>query len=249
VDEIDGRVAEIDAELSEEEARKNRLGELQRTLNQLSAVREAKESTLANIKKSTALLDEQRKLTSTLSAGLERSRTALASLETRLASKESDRNSYADLVNRAADIESAYKAWQKARKELEEWDKVASQFRDHEKERTPLLEKIAGEKARLEEEKRSLLAEEEEIGNQLSVNSDVKSEIVKAQKLLEEAEEKVRERIDVEGKRNEARERQAAMKVENETLKVEMNQLKERIEVLKSADGATCPLCGQELSE
>ena len=33
------------------------------------------------------------------------------------------------------------------------------------------------------------------------------------------------------------------------SLKVEMNQLKERIEALKSADGATCPLCGQELSE
>ncbi len=249
VDEIDGRVAEIDAELSEEEARKNRLGELQRTLNQLSAAREAKESTLANIKKSAALLDEQRKLTSTLLAGLERSRTALASLENRLASKESDRASYADLVNRAAEIESAYKAWQKARKELEEWDKVASQFRDHEKERTPLLERIAGEKARLEEEKRSLFAEEEEVGNQLSVNSDIKIEIAKAQKLLEEAEEKVKERVEVENQRSEARERQAAMKVENETLKVEMNQLKERIEALKSADGATCPLCGQELSE
>jgi len=249
VDEIEGRITEIDAELSEEEARKIRLGELQRTLNQLSTAREAKESVLANIKKNAALLDEQRKLTSTLSAGLERSRTALTGLELRLTSKESDRNSYLDLVNRATEIESAHKEWQKVRKELEEWETTASQFRDHEKERAPLLGKIEVEKVRLEEEKRSLLAEEEEIGNQLSVNSDVKSEIAKAQKLLEEAEEKVKERVEVENKRNEARERQAAMKVENESLKVEMNQLKERIEALKSADGATCPLCGQDLSE
>jgi exonuclease SbcC len=249
VDEIDGRIAEIDAELAEEEARKNRLGELQITLNQLSAAREAKESVLGNIKRNAALLDEQRKLTFTLLSGLERSRTALASLETRLASRESDRASYADLVNRAAEIESAYKAWQKIRKELEGWEKTASQFRDHEKERAPLLEKIAVEKARLEEERRSLVAEEEEISNQSSVISELKEGIEEAEKALKNAEVKVTERLELENNRNEARERQAAMKVENETLKVEMNQLKERIEALKSADGATCPLCGQELSE
>jgi len=249
VDEIDGRVAEIDAELAEEEIRKNRLEEFQRTLKQLSTTREAQESTLENIRKSAALLNEQRKLTSTLSTSLARSHTALAALETRRTSKESDRISYIDLVNRAKEIESAYKAWQKARKDLEELDQTAAEFREHEKERAPLLAMIAAEKARLDEEKRSLLVEEEEIGNQLSANSDVKNEITKAQKLLETAAEKVAERIEVEGKRNEARERQAALKVENETLKADMNQLKERIEALKSADGATCPLCGQELSE
>jgi len=249
VDEIDGRVAEIDAELAEEEIRKNRLEELQRTLKQLSATREAQESALENIKKSAALVAQQRKLTSTLSASLERSRTALTGIEARLAAKQADGTAYADLVSRAKEIESTYKAWQKARKELEEWDKVALEFRDHERERAPLLEKIAVEKARLEEERRSLLAEAEEVSQQLSENSDVKNEINQAQELLKAAEEKIKERIEVESKRNEARERQAALKVENETLKADMNQLKERIESLKSAEGATCPLCGQELSE
>jgi len=249
VDEIDGRIAEINAELSEEETRKARLAELETNLKGLTSTRAAQESVLENIKKNAALLDEQRKLTSTLLAGLERSRTALSGLSTRLASRESDRNSYLDLLNRAKEIESAHKEWQKIRKELEEWEKTASQFREHEKERSPLLEKIAVEKARLAQERHSLLSEEAEISEQLSVNSDVKSEIAKAQKLLEETEEKVKERLELESQRNEARERQAAMKVENETLKVEMNQLKERIEALKSADGATCPLCGQELSE
>ena len=249
VDEIDGRVSEIDAELSEEEQRRTRLAELEAGLKQLTTMRAAQESILENIRRNAALLNEQRKLTATLSAGLERARTALASLESRLAAKTADRASYADLVNRAREIESAYKAWQKVRKELEEWDKVASDVHEHEKERAPLLEKIAVEKARLEEEKRSLLAEEEEISDQLSVNSDVKSKIEVAQKLLEEAEEKINERVRLENERNTGRERQAALKVENETLKSEMNQLKERIETLKSADGATCPLCGQELSK
>ncbi|MCC6569775.1 MAG: SMC family ATPase, partial [Anaerolineales bacterium] len=249
VETIDGRVAEIDAELAEEEARKSRLGELQSSLKQLSAAREAQESVMQNLKRNAALVEEQRKMTSTLAAGLERSRTALVALESRLAEKESDRASYADLVSRAKEIEAEYKAWQKARRELENWEKTAAEFHDHQKERAPLQEKIAVEKVKLEEERRSLAAEEEEIGNQLSVNSELKGGIEKTEKLLSEAEAKVNERGRVETERNAGRERQAALKVENDALKAEMNTLKERIETLKSADGATCPLCGQELSK
>ena len=249
VDEIDGRVAEIDAELNEEESRKERLSELESTLKGLISARTTQESILDNIKKNMTLLDEQRKLTSTLQSGLERSRTALSGLKTRLSSKQTDRTSYAGLIDRTREIESAYKEWQKIRKELEEWEKNASQFREHEKERAPILEKIAVEKARLEEEKRSLQTEEEAVTGQQSAVEDLQKEIAKTEESLKEAESKVGKRTDLESKRNEARELQAAMKVENEILKVEMNQLKDRIEALKSADGATCPLCGQELSE
>ena len=249
VDEIDGRLAEIEAELSEEETRKARLAELTDILKQLESTRTIQEAALENIKKSAVLLDEQRKLTSTLQAGLDRSKTALTGLESRLATKETDRASYADLVDRTKEIETRYKEWQKSRKELENWEKTASQFREHEKDRTPLLEKIAVEKAKLEEEKRSLEVDEEAVNDQKSAVNEIRENVKQAEESLKVTEAKVAERIELENKRNEARERQAAMKVENETLKVEMNQLKERIEALKSADGAACPLCGQELNE
>ena len=248
VDEIEGRIAEIDTELGEEQARKARLAELTASLEQLTSLRAAQESVLETIKRNATLLNEQRKLTSTLFAGLERARTALSGLETRLAAKQADRASYADLVNRAKEIESDYKAWQKVRKELEAWDKVASQFHEHEKERAPLLETIAVEKAKLEEERRSLLTEEEEIGNQSTGIAELTVEIEKAAHSLHAAEEKITRRTALENERSAGRERQAALKVENESLKSEMNQLKERIEALKSAEGAVCPLCGQALS-
>ncbi|MDQ3004859.1 MAG: SMC family ATPase, partial [Chloroflexota bacterium] len=249
VDEIDGRVREIDAELGEEEVRKLRLGKLESLLKQLTATRAAQESILENIRKNAALLDEQRKLIDALSDGLERAQTGLATLESRLIAKEADRDSYANLVNRAKEIESTYKAWQKSRKELEEWDKVASKFHDHNKERLPLLEQIAAEKARLEEEKRSLLIEEEAVNDQSTTIETLKAEIEKVQIRLEEAEARISERTALEKERNTGRERQVALRVENDTLKVDMNQLKERIDTLKSAEGASCPLCGQELSE
>jgi len=249
IDEIDGRTAEIEAELSEEDERKSRLAELEGTLKQLSAAREAQESALDNVKRNAALLAEQRKLAETLLASLERSRRSLSALEDKLKEKDSERAEYLGLLKRAKEIESAYKAWQTARKELEEWDQTAVQFREHEKDRAPLLEKITAEKARLEEEARSLSNEEAEVKNQQASIESLQGQIRQAQKSLDEVEARLKERIELEIKRNQAREKHAALKVENESLRHEMDQIKERIDTLKSADGADCPLCGQPLSK
>jgi DNA repair protein SbcC/Rad50 len=248
VDEIDGRIREIDAELAEEDLRKARLAELETGLKQLSTQRTAQEVVLENIRRNAALIGEQRKMTVMLSDRLERERSARAGLEERLATKQADRESYADLIHRSREIESAYKAWQKSRKELEEWDSIASQFRDHEKERAPLVEVIAVERAKLEEEQRALSVEEETIHDQKSTIEGLQTEIERAERALQDAEAKVTERLHLEGERNSARERLAELKAENEALKTDMNELKERIDSLKAAEGVTCPLCGQELS-
>lgn len=246
---IEARIAEIDAELAEEETRKTRLAELESTLSQLTSARTAQESVLESIKMAVAALEEQRKLVATLNTSLQRSQTQLAGLETRLAAREVDHASYASLVNRAKEIEAAHKEWQRLRKQLEELDKTATQFHEHQKDRAPLLEKIAAERARLEQEHQLLQEQEKVISEQSSTVSELGSQIQKAQSGRAEAEARVSQRANLESERNAARERQAALKVENETLKLDMNQLKERIDALKSAEGATCPLCGQDLSE
>jgi exonuclease SbcC len=245
---IDGRIAEIDAELAEEEPRKQRLKELEAELKLLTSARKTQEAALENIKKTAASLEQQRRLVETLALARDRLLAHLTGLQSRLAEREAVRTSYSDLARRATEIESAYKAWQKTRSDLEDWDKVASSFREHEKDRAPLLEQIAGEKARLEEEQRSLLIEKESIGDQQSEINSLKPEIDRLQKLLAEAEGKVAERGQLEHERSAAREKQAELKAENEALKIDMDELKVRIETLDSAEGATCPLCGQPLS-
>ena len=196
-----------------------------------------------------AALDQQRKLVETLSTSLERSRSNLAGLESRLATKQADHDSYADLVIRAKEIEFAHKEWQKVRKELEALDKTASQFHEHEKDRTPLLERIAIERAKLEQERELLLEQEKVISEQASTVSGLEAEIERVQSLLTDAQARFDQRSNLEREKNAARERQAELKAENEALRLDMNQLKERLDALKSAEGATCPLCGQELSE
>jgi len=248
VGDIDGRIAEIDAELAEEEPRRQRLAELETGLRRLSAARRGQESALENIKKTAASLDQQAKLVETLAAALERQKANLLGLQTRLAGREGERGLYADLLGRAREVESAYRDWQKARADLENWDKVAGQFHEHEKERAPLLERIAVEKARLEEEQRALLVEQDEMQNQQASISSLKVEITGAKKLLAEAEARLAARADLEAQVGSAREGQAALTAENSALKIEMDELKTRIDKLKAAGGAACPLCGQALT-
>jgi DNA repair protein SbcC/Rad50 len=248
VDEIDGRIREIDAELAEEGIRKARLAELQSSLKQLMSQRTAQEAILENIKRNAALIDEQRKITAMLADSLERARTARAGLQDRLAAKQAERESYADLVEHAKEIEAGYKAWQKSRKDLEEWDHIASQFREFEKDRAPLVEQITVERAKLEEEQRTLVLEEETIQEQKAAIDTLGQEIENATRSLKDAEARVASRLELERERNADRERQAELKAENEALKTVMNELKDRIDSLKAAEGASCPLCGQELS-
>ena len=112
-----------------------------------------------------------------------------------------------------------------------------------------LDQQLATEKAKLEEERRGLREQEKVTSNQLSMVSELTAQIESAQKSLAEAEEKLKQKTELEENRNKAREEHAKLKAGNELLKVEMDELKEHIDQLEAAEGATCPLCGQALSE
>ncbi len=248
VDEIDGRIAEINAELDEEKTRQARLKAAEATLQNLTSVRAAQEGALEQVRKAAAILDEQRKSAQTLAAALERSRSAHAGLAGRLAAKQAERAAHADLVARAAEIESAHKDWQKARKDLEKWDKVAANFREHESARQPFLREIEAEKARLEQEAASLSDQLSVISDQLSVRGELIEKLKTAQVALEQAASNVATRKQIEAELQAAREKQAKLKAENETLRVAMNPLDERIKKLESATESQCPLCDQKLT-
>lgn len=249
VDDVDGHLAEIDSELSEEDVRRARLAELENILKQISSTRAAQESVLENIKKNAAFLIGQQKLVETLAASHARESSSLSGLEVRLAEKESDRARYTNLISREMEIESAYQAWQKTRKELEAFDQAGLEFREHDERRQPLLREIEVEKAKLEQELEGLSRQLSVISDQASVKDELAIQIADANQLLEEVESKIKERAELENQRNEAREKFAALKVENESLRKEMKEIEKQRDSLEEAHGATCPVCGQELSE
>ncbi|MEW6028984.1 MAG: AAA family ATPase [Chloroflexota bacterium] len=112
-----------------------------------------------------------------------------------------------------------------------------------------LNQELAAEKARLEQERRGLKEQLSVIGEQSSMISELTAKIESARKSLAEAEAALEKRSEIEEARNAAREELATLKAENDLRKLEMDELKARIDQLESAEGAACPLCGQELSE
>ncbi len=244
----DDRIREIDSELAEEDNRKQRLAELEAGLREMARARKIQESALENLHRVMASHDQQRKLVETLAAGLERSSANLSGLQARLAEREAERSRYADLLTRASEVESAYQAWQSARARLERWEQVAGQFREHEKRRQPLLDEKNAEKARLEQERDTLLNQQKVTSEQLSVTSALQAELDGAKKALVEAEARVTQRAVLETQAQASREKQAELRAENVSLKAEMDELKARIDQLEAMDGAVCPLCGQPLS-
>jgi exonuclease SbcC len=246
---IDGRITEIDNELAEEEERKTRLTELERELKGLTTARKTQETLLESLKTAEASLKNQRKLVETLATALGRSQAHLSGLQARLADREAKRAIYADLLERATDVESAYEKWRQTRAESERLDEVAAQFREHDKRRQPLLEEITVEKAKLEQEQGVLSQQYSAVNDQLPVIGELNEKVESAKKALAEAEAKLSEREELEEQAGAAREKMAELRAENQTLKVQMDELKARIDRLSVAEGAVCPLCGQDLSE
>jgi exonuclease SbcC len=75
----------------------------------------------------------------------------------------------------------------------------------------------------------------------------ITEEIKAVRKSLAECETQLQLRDSLQSELGLARQHQADARAENPRLKAEMDELKDRIDQLSTAEGATCPLCGQPL--
>ena len=218
----DGQLHEIELELSEESVRKSRLKELEDQLEGLITSRKLQESTLERLKQLANSLKQQRILVDTLVAGLMRSNSRQDALKERLVERKSEQESYVSLLGRAIEVEQAYANWKNLQKDLENWEAVAEKFREHEKERQPLINKLGSEQARLEQEMKALLTEQENRKVQEEALPEMEKDQVRLQTSIIIVEEKLEERDRMNEAIKLAREKQIEMRSENERLKLEM---------------------------
>jgi exonuclease SbcC len=247
IDRLDGRAAEINAELSEESVRQERLTVLQADLKRLSIARQVQEGALDNLRRLAATLTEQRKLIESLQRQADAARRLLNEIETRRNSRRSERQSYTGLLARAAQIETAHQTWQQHRLELAHLDEIAGQFREFENRRTAPLLEIESERVRLLQEQQFLLNQQTVFIEQQATLPALEAEITTSLSALTAVEAQLKQRETLQDELGQARQRQADARAENPRLKAEMEDLKERIDQLAKAEGALCPLCGQPL--
>ncbi len=245
---IDGNLEEIDKELEEEPARKEKLAGLEKELAQQADMRKTQESTLASLRNAHAIYEKQAEIFKKNSAALKEKQAELDELTSQLAQKQADCNSSAELLARAAEVDAAYAAWGQARQELERWNKLGQEFHAQEKLRQPFLDEINTEKVKLEQELARLKGLANSARSQQEEISHLSAGIEETRGLLETAEAKNQEREAGKVRCQEARVRQEGLRTEQASLKMEMDRFEARKIQLTTAEGATCPLCGQPLS-
>jgi exonuclease SbcC len=245
---LDGRLKEINAELAEEEARKKRLKSLQSDLDRLSQERLVQEKALETVRQAAAFLTEKNKNVDMLARQVDSARSRLQILEQRAYERQAERDELAGVLARAEQIESAYQAWQSQRLALEGLEKIAGQFREQEKRRLAPRDAINAEGARLQQERQSLLDEQARRQADLVEIQKLQAQIEPAQQKRDELEAQLAQRDVLRQEMETVRTRQAEAAAENQRLRSEMDELKERIDELGEAEGATCPLCGGPLT-
>jgi exonuclease SbcC len=244
---LDGRLAEISADLHMETDLLARLSALQTEIEAAIQATRTKESELQHMRTIVSLLDEKRKQVADLHNDSDSAGRHLEGRQTYLRGRQEELQTHQQTLERAADIQAAYQAWQQAWQELQRWDQVAQDFLEHEKRRQAPLMEIAAEKARLEQERDALLKLESEVTvlqeqmAQLAAERDKSVETVSQVKSILDRQEDVEEKI------ARARQSQAEARAENPRLKSEMDELKERIETLSKTQDAPCPVCGKPL--
>ena len=246
---LEGRMQEITAELAEEKSRTVRLQELERELAELSQSRAIQEDTLENMRQITASLAEQERLVGVLARQHDEAIQTLGEFKNRLAARQEERQSFNTLLSRSAEIEAASTTWNEARESLERWEEVAARFREEEKRRQGPLDEINAARASLQQERQGLESQQAEIQTTLTEIPQIEKDLSTATGSTKDAEHRLARRKRLQEELQSALGHQADARAENPRLKAEMDELKGRIDQLSAAEGASCPLCGQPLSQ
>ncbi len=245
--ELDGRLSEIQSELDEEPQRKARLAELQERLEELAGQRAERAEVLDNVKRLHTALEEQRKMLAAMKTQLENAVKTHDRTQEILKERRQEKADYDAILAEAEAIESTYQDWQEARQALEAMEEVAEQFRKHEALRHEPLAVIQAEEARLIQEKQGLDEQKVDLEKALSEKEALESRLKAAWEAIKNAETKLGEKEGLEKDIRQLQADQAEAKAENPRLRDEMHEIKDRIEQLRAAEGAECPLCGQPL--
>jgi len=246
---LDGQLQEINEELAEEGTRIARLRELQDDLERVAQLRTVQEAQLINIRALHNTINSQRQMAAALARQVSAQAKNRQDLLDRTAARQAERDSYAALITRSGEIQTAYESWQASLQELEKWEAIAEKFKESEKRRQAPLDVIHTAEARLRQEQETLMKQALTLAEQREARSTAQEQLAEIESDLKDIEAQLARRTELDQLLQIARTRQAEAQAENPRLKHEMTELKERINQISAVEGALCPICGQGLTQ
>ncbi|MFN2177268.1 MAG: AAA family ATPase [Anaerolineales bacterium] len=246
---IDGHLSEIEAELAQEETRKQKLRALQAELERIKTEREALDEMVKNLRQIQAALDEQGRWVAELSRQHQAGEARLGTLEKRLYERTEERDGFKKILSKEERIQSDHAEWLRLKDELDNWDQVAERFREWEARRIEPQAEIQTERARLEQELKNLIESHAQVQKADSERAALEADLQKNRSSLEKLEGELERGNRLDADLQALQVEVAEARAENPRLKAEMDELHQRITQLKASESPDCPLCGQPLSE
>ncbi len=249
IERLDGRMAEMRAEIAHEANIAAQLREVEADITRLTQAAAAQEALLREHARAQAALEQQRLLVHELENQIGRLEASLTDFAARLAERETEREKLQALLAREDAIRAAYQAWQRARDELSHWESQAEKFRALDEERQPLLRAIEAEEAKLREALAHLEQQAHQADEARQNLAAAEKDLAAAETALAEVEKAIAAAKAAETRRDELTQRLSDLAARRDHLKQEGNDYKARIAQLEAVTTPTCPLCGQPLTD
>ncbi len=246
---INGRIVEIDQEEVREPALQRELATAAQHADEARAAREAADERLAEVAGAPA---QMQNANAQLVAAQRRVRHAEHDLKALASELEQQQRRWAayqqTIANRQA-IEEGYERLQQARQvDYDLGDKLA-QRAEADKRLHELERQLDAARAELEHQAglyQDRIGETDRIEAQ---GDPVKVELAEVQLEIDRLQARANERDHIHEEKKMLSEEIGALKTRNEALRREMDDIKDRLTLIESADGAVCPFCRQPLDE
>ncbi len=244
---IDAWLIEIESELAQESERLVRLEQTSQNLKQKTEMRKDKEALVESVRRQADLAKEHENLLKTHVSHLDDLHKQQAANQEQLLSRQDELKIYEQVQADEKVITSANQKLNQIRLELERYNQLAAQFILLDQLRAQQESLIATEQARIEQEIISLKQQKQRINDLVGSLEKIKAQIDSSNLELNAFEKKIKEKPAMEKRLLELQQSQSDRSAENKQLRLTMEEIKSRIEELKSAS-AVCPLCGQVLT-
>ncbi|MRS05123.1 hypothetical protein EG832_18210, partial [bacterium] len=249
VKEIEGVLAEFNEELAQADDRKKVLGQIDKDLKQISALRTSKETELDNLKKTAASMEQTRQALAVQENSINALQLRLDDVTSKRSERDKEKTAFESFIKSSARIKDEYDEWQKIRKEVDTWQMLAEKFHLLDTEKQQQMHLVETERTRLNENLKHLTLQHVNIQKTEEDLSQWIKLIEKSRTEIGLLENKLSEKDALEKEKEQIQDKVAELSSENKRLNEEMIQKKVQITQLSAEKGADCPLCKQPLAE
>lgn len=244
---IEVQLKEIEDELAEEPERIKNLKSYEEQLKKATSDRKTQEDQVEILRRLDGSLRQKRAHVQSIVEQVQRITSNQDERTARLQEKTREMEEYQILLAESDQIEAGHDQWIADRSALDGMEKLAEEFRILEKKRSELQEKIRLEHAKKQQEINSLETQHQKVIDLESNLPVMEKDLETIQLTMAAIDEKLAAKETIQQEIGSIRENRAKLGSDNDRLRSEMDALNKRKVDLTASEGATCPLCGQDL--